>query len=360
MPLQLLLKLKQRLSQIMKLPATLHALLGKVKQMAGKGKPELTNISIECLAEELAKRIETMQGSPLHDIFYRHGFHLLRKHFYLPIPDDGDALDRFWETPSGLAGLDMNEAAAHHLMDAILPTYLAEFRTRFPLEQPSQGGEFWLINGGYMAVDAHVLYGLVRHYKPRRIIEIGNGNSTLLAIEAASKNRIEGHTTEVVSIDPYPWEVFRNGYPGLSELIVKRVQEIPVAYFEQLRENDILFIDSSHVIRSGNDVHYEYLEVLPRLAPGVMVHIHDVSLPKPYPKVYYDNRLYWNEQYLLQAFLAFNSHFEVLWPGNYMMLTAPEKMRAVFPEIDNMRAAYPSSEPTAFWMRVKEQPQDQC
>jgi hypothetical protein len=323
--------------------------------MAGKTAPELANFPTEYLAEELAARIETMPDSPMHDIFYRHGFHLLRKHFYLPIPDDGDALGQFWESTSSMAGVNMNQSAALHLIDVILPPYLKEFRKQFPIEKPADPTGFWLINGGYMAVDAHVLYGLVRHYKPRKIIEIGNGNSTLLAIEAANKNRADGHAAEVVSIDPYPWEIFRKGYPGLRDLIIKRVQEIPLVFFEQLAENDILFIDSSHVIRSGNDVHYEYLEILPRLASGVMIHVHDISLPKPYPKIYYDKHLYWNEQYLLQAFLAFNSRFEVVWPGNYMMLKESEKMHAVFPEIDIMRASYPSSEPTAFWMRVKEQ-----
>jgi hypothetical protein len=128
---------------------------------------------------------------------------------------------------------------------------------------------------------------------------------------------------------------------------------MPVSYFEQLESGDILFIDSSHVIRSGNDVHYEFLEILPRLKPGVLVHIHDISLPKPYPEVYFDNHLYWNEQYLLQAFLTFNDRFEIMWPGNYMMLNYPDKMLSTFPEISRMRQDYPQSEPTAFWMRVK-------
>jgi len=106
------------------------------------------------------------------------------------------------------------------------------------------------------------------------------------------------------------------------------------------------------VLRWGNDVDHLYLNVLPLLQDGVLVHIHDISLPMPYPKVYFDNQLYWNEQYLLQAFLMFNSRFRVIWPGNYMMLRHPAKMLAVFPEIADMRAVYPSSEPTAFWMRV--------
>ena len=155
-------------------------------------------------------------------------------------------------------------------------------------------------------------------------------------------------------MDPYPWDLFRGGYPGLDELIDRRVQDVPIETFEALEAGDILFIDSSHVIRSGNDVHFEFLEVLPRLRSGVLVHVHDISLPKPYPKVYFDNHLYWNEQYLLQAFLAFNDRFEVIWPGNYMMLKYPERVLETFPEMRIMREHYPQSEPSAFWMRVKD------
>jgi len=85
----------------------------------------------------------------------------------------------------------------------------------------------------------------------------------------------------------------------------------------------------------------------------VLVHIHDISLPKAYPRVYLENhQLYWNEQYLLQAFLAFNARFRVVWPGNYMMLNYPEEVCAVFPEYHAMREAFPMSEPTSFWMQV--------
>lgn len=313
---------------------------------------ELAAFATETLADELAGRLAGLSGNPMHDVFYRHGFHLLRKHFYLPIPDDADGLDDFWRKPSAMAGVDTNDAAALALIERVLPSFLEEFRARFPIHRTALTTGFYLINGGYMAVDAHVYYGLIRHYKPRRIIEVGNGNSTLLALAAVESNRAAGHDTRLVSIDPYPWDLFRGGVPGL-ELITKRVQDVPLELFGELDTGDILFIDSSHVIRSGNDVHFEYLEILPRLKPGIMVHIHDVSLPLPYPKVYYDNQLYWNEQYFLQAFLAFNQKFEVIWPGNYLMLTYPDKMNATFPEIATMRETYPSSEPTAFWMRTR-------
>jgi Methyltransferase domain len=314
----------------------------------------LSSCSTTVLAEELASRLANEAGNSCHDIFYRQGFHLLRKHFYLPVPDDSDRLDEFWGKPSEMVGINPNEPLAFEVMEKICPTYLPEFRSRFPIDGPLDPPGFYLINGGYMAVDAHVLYCLIRHFKPQRIVEIGNGNSTLLSIAAADQNKIEaGLRPKVTSIDPYPWPMFNDGYSGLDELIAKRVQDVSVSYFEELECNDILFIDSSHVIRSGNDVHYEFLEILPRLKPGVLVHVHDISLPKPYPKVYFDNQLYWNEQYLLQAFLMFNDRFEVVWPGNYMMVNHPERMLEIFPEFARMRQDYPMSEPSGFWMRVK-------
>ncbi|WP_155835153.1 class I SAM-dependent methyltransferase [Herbaspirillum sp. RV1423] len=311
---------------------------------------------MEQLAEELASRMDALPpgGNPLHSIFYKRGFHLLRKHFYLPIPDDIDQLETFWGRPSAMVGVDTNDVLALNVMETICPEYLGEFRERFPIDGPLDPPDFYLINGGYMAVDAHVYYCMIRHFKPKRIVEIGNGNSTLLAIAACTANKGEGSEIKLTSIDPYPWPLFKDGYPGLDELIVKRVQDVPLSYFEELEAGDILFIDSSHVIRSGNDVHYEFLEILPRLKPGVLVHVHDISLPKPYPEVYFQNQLYWNEQYLLQAFLIHNSRFEVVWPGNYLMENYPERMLKVFPEFEIMRKHYPLSEPSAFWMRVKE------
>lgn len=316
----------------------------------------LSRFSTETLAEEVARRIADVPHHPMHDIFYKQGFHLLRKHFYLPIPDDTDPLDNFWASQSAMVGIDPNEPLAFEVMEDICPRYLPEFRAMFPIEGPLEKPGFYLINGGYMAVDAHVLYCLIRHFKPKRIVEIGNGNSTLLSIAASDRNLAEtGTRPHLTSIDPYPWPLFNGGYPGLDSLIVKRVQDVPVTFFEELESGDILFIDSSHVIKSGNDVHYEFLEILPRLKPGVLVHVHDISMPKPYPKVYYENHLYWNEQYLLQAFLTYNSRFEIVWPGNYMMINHPERMLAVFPEFARMRQEYPQSEPSAFWMRVKTQ-----
>jgi len=304
------------------------------------------------LARMLAKELARSDGNPAHDVFSAQGFHLLRKHFYVPVPDEGDLPGEFWDQESSLPGLEIDPDACMQWYRGGPARYLEEFRATYPIERPQDGGGFWLLNGGYMAVDAHVYYTLVRHLKPRRIVEIGAGNSTLLSAAACLKNKEEtGRETQLTLIEPYPWDIFKDGVAGVSELLMRKVQDVPLEVFESLGEGDILFIDSSHVLRMGNDVQFEYLEVLPRLAPGVYVHVHDISLPRPYPKVYFDNQLYWNEQYLLQAFLALNSAFEISWPSNYLMLKRARQMHETFPEIARMREHYPSSEPTSFWMR---------
>ena len=122
-----------------------------------------------------------------------------------------------------------------------------------------------------------------------------------------------------------------------------------MSLFKELKEGDILFIDSSHILKIGGDVQYEFLEILPRLNKGVIVQIHDIFIPVEYPKAWVlGNKLFYDEQYLLQAFLVFNSAFEVLWVGSYMHIRHPDKLEKTFNSYDR-RTAWPCS----FWMRKK-------
>ena len=284
----------------------------------------------------------------------RHGVHILRKHYYSPIPVDEDFGPGFWDSESTMVGVDMGEERALALMRDVFPRYLREFRRNFPIDKPTNDEGFYLINSVYMAVDAHVYYSLIRHLKPRQIIEIGSGQSTLLATAAAETNRsLDSAPCTVTAIEPFPPAFLETRSQNSLKLIRKKLQEVDADLFQRLEKNDILFIDSSHVLREGSDVQLEYLEILPRLNPGVLVHVHDISLPRRYPKIYFDQNLFWNEQYLLQAYLIHNSHMEVIWPGNHMMLRHPAAMEALFEEISIMRQRFPYSEPTAFWMRVK-------
>ena len=288
-----------------------------------------------------------------YEIFSESGFHLLRKHFYLPIPEDRD-LAGFWQTNTEMVGVDTNDGYALELLENVFPIYNDEFRKTFRLRPVNDSSGFHLLNGSFMAIDAQVYYAFIRNFRPRRIIEIGAGHSTLVAAQAGAQNQqTDSVAPDLTAIDPYPPAFLKAGVPGCSRLIENKIQNVSMSEFASLKAGDILFIDSTHVLREGGDVQLEYCEILPRLAPGVLVHIHDISLPKPYPRVYFEQRRYWNEQSMLQAFLAFNSRFEVIWPGNYMLLKYPEKVCGVFPEYHEMRKAFPSSEPSSFWIRVR-------
>lgn len=295
-----------------------------------------------------------LSDADAHEIFSRHGFHLLRKSFYHPIPETDDLPPGYYERASELVGVDMNEAGALALLDGPIARYAPELRAAFPLHGEPGTGEFFLMNGSFMAIDAHAYYAIVRHFRPARVTEVGAGYSTLVAAAAARRNEREGAPPALLTaVEPYPQPYMRNGrVPGLR-LLESKVEDVPLDEFTALGPGDVLFIDSSHALRDGGDVKYEFLEILPRLRPGVLVHVHDISLPLPYPSWCHRERLFWNEQYILQAFLAFNDRFEVLWPGNYVMLRHPTRVTAVIPEYADMRAAYPHAGPASFWMRVR-------
>jgi hypothetical protein len=294
---------------------------------------------------------DVLDEKTAYKLFAGHGYYLLRKHFYLPIPDEGDLP---YSIHSDLVGVEMNDRASLAFYEDVLARYKSEFNA-YPIHQTEDPRQYYLLNGSFMAIDGNLYYSLIRHLKPKRVVEIGSGNSTLLAAAAILENKREATVeTELVCIEPYPNAVLQGGVPGVHQLIAKKVQDVGLDIFESLCGGDILFIDSTHVLRSGGDVWWEYCEILPRLRSGVYVHIHDISLPKPYPRVYFDSHLYWNEQYVLQAFLTFNSKFEVIWPGNYLMTKYVGTMRERFsPEYVLMREKYPDSEPASFWMRVR-------
>lgn len=289
------------------------------------------------------------------DAFKEKGYFLLRDHFYLPLPDYADLTEAFLESRSDLVGVDIDEEPMWNLAEKTLAAYHEEFRS-FPVHCPSGGYDgFYLINHGYMAVDGNLYYGLVRHMKPRRIVETGCGSSSLLCSEALARNMAEGYETKYTCIEPYPQSyLLQNSRLKFSTLIEKKIQHVDYGVFTELEENDILFIDTSHALRMGGDVQYIYCELLPRLRPGVYVHIHDISLPRQYPRVYHEQaHYYWNEQYLLQAYLTNNNNTEVVWAGNWLRLRDEARFGSVFPEFSTMREYFPSSEPSAFWFKTR-------
>lgn len=293
-------------------------------------------------------RIGNIIFKKLFTLWERLGFHITINHFYEPIPDTRTLKDDLWEKQSELVGIGMNEKSQIDLLSLFSSKFKEEYEN-FPRNETSILYQYYVDNRGFESVDGEILYCMIRHFKPKRFIEIGSGNSTYLSAQAILKNKEEdnAYECELVAIDPYPNDILKAGFPGLSKLVSKKVQDIPLSEFRKLRENDILFIDSSHVLKIGSDVQFEYLEILPRLHTGVVVHLHDIFLPAEYPKEWVlEKYIFWTEQYLLQAFLTFNDSFKVLWAGSYMHLKHPDKLEASF-------SSYKREErwPGSFWIR---------
>jgi predicted O-methyltransferase YrrM len=279
--------------------------------------------------------------------FERLGFHIMPVHYYSPIPEVRKLPSSIWKRTSELVGIDMNEDFQLKLLEEFKRLYGREYNS-LPLyahERTKLG--YYVYNPSFGPVDGEIYYCMIRHFKPKRIVEVGAGFSTLLAAEAVEVNRRKGYDCELIAVDPYPTDFLRR-IPRLR-LVEKPVQELHFSWFNSLRENDILFIDSTHVVKIGGDVVYLYLEVLPRLNSGVLVHSHDIFLPLEYPRDWVlEEHRFWSEQYLLQAFLAFNDQFEILWAGSYMNLKYPEKLQEAF-------RSYKRGEtlPGSFWIRRK-------
>jgi hypothetical protein len=286
-----------------------------------------------------------LHSGKFHELFpfwEKHGFHVTPVHFYQPIPDTRSLPDSLWNTPSELAGIDMNDSFQLDL----LQKHFAKFRNEYDQVSPGltdESDQFYAKKGPFRGIDAIVAHCMVRHFQSKLIIEIGAGASSLVLGKASMKNNNPG----LVCIEPFPQEFLKRGFPGLHSLIEKRVQDIDLAFFSQLQSGDILFIDSSHTVKIGGDVNYLFLEVLPRLNAGVIVHVHDIFLPFDYRRDWVmDEFRFWAEQYLLQAFLTFNSQFEILMANRYLSYNYRNILKAAFPSLPALGGG-------SFWMRRK-------
>jgi len=166
-------------------------------------------------------------------------------------------------------------------------------------------------NPSYPEPDARLLYAMIRHHRPRTVVELGSGHSSRVIAQACQANARDGHPVRFLAYEPYPIAI-DEGLPGLTELVRARVDDVPEETFAGLGAGDALIVDTTHVVKMGSDVDRIVLRLLPLLAPGVIMHFHDICLPYEYPKYFADLGLYWSEQYLLQAFLSLNPSFEVV------------------------------------------------
>ncbi len=231
-------------------------------------------------------------------------------HFYSPLPSMEEIADVFERSAFGppFPALDLNEAEQFARLERFASYYAEQ---PFP-EQPMVGRRFHLDNGSYGPYDAIMLYGMLREARPQRIIEVGSGLSSAAMLDL--NDHVLGGAVNFTFIDPDMSRLrplLREGDTIRATLIERRVQEVPLEVFATLRENDVLFIDSSHVSKIGSDVNRLFFEVLPVLAPGVLVHIHDIAGNLEYPRDWLEQGRAWNEQYLLRAFLMYNTAWRI-------------------------------------------------
>ncbi len=277
--------------------------------------------------------------------FRKVGVFPIRDQYYEPLINP-DHLHRPLDEPRDLPGVTWSDEEQLQLLDQF--KYEDELLA-FPWEPAGDGG-YYFGNPAFGPGDADILYGLVRHLKPRRFIEIGCGHSTLLVQSALRRNHGENKDYQCrhVCIEPYeaPWLEELD-----VELIRERLERMDLELFDKLGAGDILFIDSSHVIRPQGDVLREYLELLPRLPRGVWVHVHDIFTPRDYITPWIiDNVRLWNEQYLLEAFLSHNHDFRVAWMMDHMFHAQREAVLAGCPGLRRAREAGHNVMGASFWM----------
>lgn len=273
------------------------------------------------------------------------GYHIRAIHYYEPLPDFreiGEArATRRRESPA----VDYNRPAQLALVQRLGLAYHGELAA---LAAATDGEGFDFHNTYFAGLDATLYYALIRDLKPARVVEIGSGYSTRIAAKALHRNRVEGRGGELICIEPYPDQRLTEARMDFT-LIRQRVEDIGLDFFAKLDANDILFIDSSHTVKFGSDVCYEFLEILPHLKPGVWVHVHDIFIPHEYPVEWViEKRIAFTEQYLLEAFLAFNGNFSIQGSNYWMSHDHPDAVREICPPPlmppGNLGAA-------SFWMR---------
>jgi hypothetical protein len=274
------------------------------------------------------------------------GYDLVARHYYSPVPDLTQLPPEVWTHESELRGVDFDLEAMLAFVEGELGAYLGEYEP--PQSATGDPRDFYLDNGFYESVDAETLYAMVRRKAPRRIIELGSGMSSLVIADARARNESPSSGRHAI-FDPFPRAELREVLAGVAELHPVSATDIPLSEFEQLEGGDILFVDTTHTVKIGGDVNRIILDVLPTLAPGVHVHVHDIYLPWEYPREFLVERsFFWAEQYLLQAFLALNREFEILFGNHALYRGFPDRIGKLIP------TAGPRINPSGFWLRRSE------
>lgn len=250
--------------------------------------------------------------------------------FYSPIPSLESVKKHDFNTPlpQSLPGIDLNTDEQLKLLDLF-----EDFYKELPFsEKKSEGFRYYYENEAYSYSDGILLYCMLRHLKPNKLIEVGSGFSSSLTLDTNEK--FMNNSIDCIFIEPYPQRLeslLKDNDKENVTIHKKNLQEIPLEIFKELKENDILFIDSTHVSKFNSDVNYLFNEILPVLNSGVYIHIHDIFYPFEYPEDYLSQGRAWNEQYILKAFLQYNNCFKIVLFNTYLETMYEAKVKNRFP-----------------------------
>jgi len=258
----------------------------------------------------------------------RAGIMTVPNHYYAPIADVNELkrTQASWAKRGSLHGIEIDLDAQCDALRQMVAPFQAEYRGNEPfLEGQAKG-----YGPGFGYIEAQCLHGLLRSLKPNQVIEIGSGVSTHCTAHALAHNAAEGHMSQITCVEPYPSAYLRT-LPSI-DLVERKVQDVDLALFEALEEGDLLFIDTSHAVKPGGDVLFIYLEIVPRLKPGVILQIHDIYLPYLYQRDLFDTVYQWSETALLAALLMNNQRLSILFSLSMLHYDRPDVLRSVFPD----------------------------
>ncbi len=280
----------------------------------------------------------------------RLGWHLVPVNYYSPLTQLGELrrTRERWARRSNMAGIAVDLDAQVACLRAMVAPFVSEVAGGAVYERARQLG----YGPGYGYIEAQALHAVVRSLKPRRIIEVGSGVSTACALRAGEMNAAEGAPAPAITcIEPFPHAPLRK--QASITLIEKPVQDVPVEAFAALDAGDLLFIDSTHVTKPGSDVNHLFLDVLPTLRPGVVVHVHDIFLPFQHGPFVLKQFFAPNETAVLQAYMAHNPKVETLFCLSHLFHDRAAALKQIFPDfdpqqVDSVTGLEPDSVPPFF------------